>query len=110
MVLAEKLVLIDKQQDFPATRAAAQRQQQFERALGDIAGPPGPAVVLLDAMRDAQMDHAIVDEPRQCVLDARDDRVRAAQPQGQRVILPAWRGGGGGGQRGVALDLDGKGG
>ena len=55
------------------------------------------------------MNHPVVDEPRQNLLDAPDRRVAGAEAQGQRVVLPVWRGIGGGigaSQRGVAFDLD----
>ena len=47
-------------------------QQHFHGPLSDIACTPCAAIVLLDAVRNREMDHAVVDEPWQDAVHPRD--------------------------------------
>ena len=56
-----------------------ERREEFQRPLADVARAPGAAGVLLEAVRDREMDHRVMREPG-------EDRVERL---GVRVLAPA---------------------
>ena len=72
--LGTPLVLVreDVEQNTPAGLVVAEGEQELHRALGNVPGSPGAAVVLLDAVRDREVDHGVVDEPREAAVDPCD--------------------------------------
>ena len=72
VVFADELVTVGQQDDFAAAFMTPKCQQHFHGPLGDIARAPCTAIVLLDAVRNCEVDHAIVDEPWKDVVHPRD--------------------------------------
>ena len=56
-----------------------ERQQELDRPLADIAGAPGGAGILLEAVRHREMHHRVVGEPREQRIECGEarDRFRA---------------------------------
>ena len=72
--VAARLVLLgeDDPQDLLDRRVVLEREQELDRALADVAGAPGGAGVLLEAVRHGEMDHRVVREPREERVERRD--------------------------------------
>ena len=68
---------------------ASEGKQHFHGSLGDIARAPGTAVVLLDAVWNCQMNHAIVNEPRKDAVHPRDGVMFVRQFELLRIGEPA---------------------
>ncbi len=89
----------DGAQDVLDRRVVLEGEEELDRTLADVAGAPGRAARLLEAVGDGEMDHAVLGEPRQQGVELGDALAVAGQADGAGDVAPVGRG------RGEALGL-----
>ena len=61
-----------------------ERQQEFDRALADVARAPGAAGILFETVRRGQMDHRVMREPGKDRVDGKRVRGILGAPSPER--------------------------
>ena len=69
----------DGAQDVLDRRVVLEGEEELDRTLADVAGAPGRAARLLEAVGDGEMDHAVLGEPRQQGVELGDALAVAGQ-------------------------------
>ena len=82
----------DEPQDLLDDGVVLEREQELDRPLADVAGAPGGAGVLLEAVRDGEVDHRVVGKPREDRVEGRDLRTGARDAHAAGDVTPV-RGG-----------------
>ncbi len=68
-------------QNFLGRAIMLERQEQLDRPLADVARAPGGAGILLQAVRHGQMDHRVMDQPGQEMVQRGQLAAASLQPQ-----------------------------
>ena len=88
-VAARRLLLgEDDPHDLPHRRVVLEREQELDRALADVAGAPGSAAELLEAVRHGEVDHRVVRQPREERVERGDALAVAGEAEAARHLLP----------------------
>ena len=90
--VAALLVLLSEEdaQDLFDRLIVFERQQEFDRALADVARAPGAAGILFETMRRSEMDHCVMRKPGEDRVDGKSVRriLGAPDPNAAGEVAP----------------------